>query len=78
VSALNAWFHSDNNDETEQAKDIFKESGAHDISSTGEAHSGLKAGEVSSTSETAVRKGIASGCLSESDAPSSNEPIVRE
>ena len=33
--------HSENNDETNRAKDIFKEAGAHDISSTGEAHSDL-------------------------------------
>jgi hypothetical protein len=70
--------HSDSNDETKQAKDIFKESGAHDISSTGEAHSELKAEEVSGTSETGARKVIASGGLSESDVPSSNDPIVRE
>jgi hypothetical protein len=70
--------HSDSNDETRQAKDIFKESGAHDISSTGEAHSELKAEEVSGTSETGARKVIASGGLLESDVPSSNDPIVRE
>src|ERR1700726_2486465 len=70
--------HSDSNDETKQAKDIFKESGAHDISSTGEAHSELKAEEVSGTSETGARKVMASGGLSESDVPSSNDPIVRE
>ena len=70
--------HSDNNDETKQAKDIFKESGAHDISSTGEAHSDLKAEEVSGTLETEAGKVPASGGLSESDVPSSNDPIVRE
>jgi hypothetical protein len=70
--------HSETNDETKQAKDIFKESGAHDISSTGEAHSDLKAEEISGTSETGVRKAIASGGRSESDVPSSNDPLVSE
>ena len=35
--------HSESNDETNRAKTIFKEEGAHDISSTGEAHSDVKA-----------------------------------
>jgi hypothetical protein len=70
--------HSESNDETKQAKDIFKESGAHDISSTGEAHSDLKAEEVSDTPETGAPKAIASGGLSQSAVPSSNDPIVRE
>ena len=47
--------HSDSNDETKRAKDIFKESGAHDISTTGEAHADLKAGEVSDTADTRGR-----------------------
>jgi hypothetical protein len=34
--------HSESNEETHSAKVIFKEEGAHDISSTGEAHSDLK------------------------------------
>src|SRR4030088_590805 len=38
--------HSENNDETNRAKDIFKEAGARDISSTGEAHSDVKAQDV--------------------------------
>jgi len=46
--------HSESNDETASAKNIFKEEGAHDISSTGEAHSDVKAGDVSDTAE--VRK----------------------
>jgi hypothetical protein len=41
--------HSESNDETRSAKDIFKQEGAHDISSTGEAHSDAKAQDVSST-----------------------------
>jgi hypothetical protein len=70
--------HCDSNDETKQAKDIFKEFGAHDISSTGEAHSDLKAEEVSDTPETGAPKVIASGGLSQRAVPSSNDPIVRE
>jgi hypothetical protein len=46
--------HSESNDETSRAKDIFKEEGAHDISSTGEAHSDLKAEDVSGTAETRI------------------------
>src|SRR3984957_7983833 len=38
--------HSESNDETSRAKDIFKEEGAHDISSTGEAHSDVKEGDA--------------------------------
>jgi hypothetical protein len=46
--------HSESNDETRRAKEIFKEEGAHDISSTGEAHSDVKAEDVSRTTETRV------------------------
>jgi hypothetical protein len=46
--------HSESNDETNGAKNIFKEEGAHDISSTGEAHSDVKAENVSSPAETRV------------------------
>src|SRR6201982_3701245 len=41
--------HSENSDETNRAKDIFKEAGAHDISTTGESHSDVKAQDVSDT-----------------------------
>src|ERR1700734_2012310 len=44
--------HSENNEETSSAKNIFREEGARDISSTGEAHSDVKAQDVSRTSET--------------------------
>src|SRR3979490_2167769 len=37
--------HSESRDEMKRAKDIFKESGAHDISSTGESHSDIDARE---------------------------------
>jgi uncharacterized protein (TIGR02271 family) len=46
--------HSENNDETNRAKDIFKEAGAHDISTTGEAHSDVKAQDVSDTRDTVI------------------------
>src|SRR6201995_726607 len=70
--------HSDSNDETKQAKDIFKESGPHDISSTGEAHSELKAEEVSGTSETRVPEVTSSSELLESDVPSSEDSTLRK
>ena len=70
--------HSDSNDETKRAKDIFKESSAHDISSTGEAHADLKAGEVSDKADTRGRDVIPGGGLSESDTPSPRDPILRE
>jgi hypothetical protein len=44
--------HSESNDETSRAKSIFKDEGAHDISSTGEAHSDVKTEDVSGTAET--------------------------
>src|ERR1700756_5190655 len=62
--------HSDNNDDTKRAKDIFKESGAHDISSTGEAHSDLKGGEVSEAADTRVRDVSPGSGLSESGTAS--------
>ncbi len=46
--------HSENNDETNRAKDIFKEAGAHDISSTGETHADVKAQDVSDTRDTVI------------------------
>jgi uncharacterized protein (TIGR02271 family) len=48
--------HSENNDETNRAKDIFKEAGAHDISSTGEAHSDVRAQDVSDTGDPTIRE----------------------
>jgi hypothetical protein len=56
--------HSESNDETHSAKVIFKEEGAHDISSTGEAHADVqdqadesttsRVNELSSTQEIAA------------------------
>ena len=48
--------HSESNDETSRAKSIFKEEGAHDISSTGEAHADVKAQDVSNTTATRVNE----------------------
>jgi uncharacterized protein (TIGR02271 family) len=48
--------HSENNDETNRAKDIFKEADAHDISSTGEAHSDVRAQDVSDTGDPTIRE----------------------
>jgi hypothetical protein len=41
--------HSENRDEVNRAKEIFKEAGAHDISSTGESHSDVKAEGIAET-----------------------------
>jgi hypothetical protein len=46
--------HSESNDETSRAKSIFKEEGAHDISSTGEAHTDVKAQDLSNRTATKV------------------------
>jgi hypothetical protein len=44
--------HSENNEETSSAKAIFEKEGAHDISSTGEAHAEVKAQDGSEVIET--------------------------
>jgi hypothetical protein len=48
--------HSESSDETSRAKNIFKEEGAHDISSTGESHADVKAQDVSNTTATRVNE----------------------
>ena len=65
--------HSESNDETNRAKNIFKEEGAHDISSTGEAHSDVKAEDVSGTAETRVLEVTSRSELLQSDVPSSED-----
>jgi hypothetical protein len=65
--------HSESNHETNRAKDIFKEAGAHDISSTGEAHSDLKSEDVSGRAETRIPEVAARGTVLESDVPSSGD-----
>jgi hypothetical protein len=70
--------HSESNDETNRAKNIFKEEGAHDISSTGEAHSDVKAANVSRTAETRVPEVTSSSELLESDVPSSEDATSRK
>ena len=69
--------HSEGNDETSRAKDIFKEEGAHDISSTGEAHSDVKAKDVSQTATARVREVTPGTGFSEKDIPSSPESTLR-
>ena len=70
--------HSESNDETNRAKNIFKEEGAHDISSTGEAHSDLKEADVSRTAEIRVPEVTSSSELLESDVPSSEDSTLRK
>jgi hypothetical protein len=48
--------HSESGDETSRAKSIFKEEGAHDISSTAEAHADVKAQDVSNTTATRINE----------------------
>ena len=48
--------HSESNDETNSAKDIFKEEGAHDISSTGETHTDVKDQADASTTASRVNE----------------------
>jgi hypothetical protein len=69
--------HSESNDETSRAKNIFKEEGAHDISSTGEAHSDVKAGDASGQAETRVPEVASRIGLLEGDVPSSEEATLR-
>jgi hypothetical protein len=70
--------HSENNDETNRAKGIFKEAGAHDISSTGEAHSDVKTQDVSDPANTRVREVSPKSDLSVSDIPSPGDSTLRE
>jgi hypothetical protein len=65
--------HSENNDETHRAKNIFKDEEAHDISSTGEAHSDVKE-DVSRTAETRIPEVTSRSGLLESDVSSSEDP----
>ena len=66
--------HSESADETNRAKDIFKQEGAHDISSTGETHSDLKAEDISGPEETRAPEVTSRGGLLESE--SSEEATV--
>jgi hypothetical protein len=70
--------HSENNDETNRAKDIFKEAGAHDISSTGEAHSDVGAQDVSDTGDTTLREVSPRNEIVESDISSSRDSTLRD
>ena len=68
--------HSESNDETSRAKNIFKEEGAHDISSTGETHSDVKAEDVSGTAETRVPEVTSRSERLEIEASSSEDPTL--
>jgi Protein of unknown function (DUF3341) len=70
--------HSENSDETNRAKAIFKEAGAHDISSTGEAHSDVRAQDVSETADTTLREVSPGNDITESDIPSSRDSTFRD
>jgi hypothetical protein len=61
--------HSESNDETNRAKNIFKEEGAHDISSSGEAHSDVKAEDVSGTAETRAPEVTSRGEIGDESSP---------
>jgi uncharacterized protein (TIGR02271 family) len=67
--------HSENGDETNRAKSIFKEANAHDISSTGEAHSDVKAQDVSDAGDATVREVSARSDVPETEIPSSDYTI---
>jgi hypothetical protein len=68
--------HSESNDETNRAKNIFKEEGAYDISSTGETHSDVKAEDVSGRAETRVPEVTSRSELLEIEASSSEDPTL--
>src|SRR4030088_208240 len=70
--------HSENSDETNRAKAIFKEADAHDISSTGEAHSDVRAQDVSETGDTALREVSPRNDITESDISSSRDSTLRD
>jgi len=70
--------HSESNDETDRAKNIFKEEGAHDISSTGEAHSDVKAEDVSSAAEIRVPEVTSrSEILGDDESSSEDSTLVK-
>jgi uncharacterized protein (TIGR02271 family) len=70
--------HSENSDETNRAKAIFKEAGAHDISSTGEAHSDVKVQEASDTADTSFRDVSPRNDITERDLPASPTSGAKE
>ncbi|HEX6564991.1 MAG TPA: YsnF/AvaK domain-containing protein [Chthoniobacterales bacterium] len=62
--------HSENGDETNRAKSIFKEANAHDISTTGEAHSDVKAQDVSDAGDATGHEVSARNDIPETEIPS--------
>ncbi len=67
--------HSENSDEMNRAKNIFKLAGAHDISSTGEAHSDVKTQDVSDTTIGDVSPG---NDIAEDELPSSRDSTLSD
>jgi uncharacterized protein (TIGR02271 family) len=67
--------HSESNDRTNRAKNILKLSGAHDISSTGEAHSDVKAQDVSDTGGRTIGDASPGNEIAENELPSSRDSI---
>jgi hypothetical protein len=70
--------HSENSDEIKSAKAIFKEAGAHDISSTGESHSDFKAHDVSDTRDATVREDYPRSDITRPDVPSSQGSALKD
>ena len=65
--------HSGSNDETTSAKGIFKEEGAHDISSTGEAHADVKTQDLSELKETSANETSPAQDIAASQATTAQE-----
>lgn len=70
--------HSENSEEINRAKSIFKELGAHDISAAGEAHSDLKAQDVSDPGDPTLREVAPKRPVRQSDVPLSSISRDRE
>jgi len=70
--------HSDSHHEISRAKDIFKEEGAKDISSAGEAHSDVKAEHSSTTADTGVRASTSRSGPLEGDVPLADDSNLKE
>jgi len=70
--------HSESSDETKRAKDIFKESGAHDISSAGESHSDADTHDLPNLEENQVGDTPRGSDLPVRDKPLPRDPTLRE
>ena len=67
--------HSESNDETTSAKSIFKEEGAHDISSTREAHADVKTQDLSELKEIRADKTSPVQDIAASQATAAQESV---